>query len=38
MCLKVLRMIIERANKNIHITEEHIPCYEWEAEDYEYYK
>lgn len=38
MCLKTLRKIIERENKNIDVVENHTPCYEWEPEEYEYYK
>lgn len=38
MCLKVLRMIIERENKHLDVIDNHTPCYEWEPEQYEYYK
>ncbi len=34
--LKILRKIIEFENKEV--LEEHKPCYEWEAEDWEDYK
>ena len=38
MGLKILRKIIEFENKNPEILDEHKPCYEWEANDYSWYK
>ena len=38
MGLKILRKLIEFENKNPNVLSEHKPCYEWEADEYKWYK
>ena len=38
MCLKVLRMIIERENLEEEVYNSHKPCYDWEPEEWSFYK
>jgi len=38
MGLKILRKLIEFQNKNPKIIKNHKPSYEWESNDYKWYK
>ncbi len=38
ICLKIFRKLIELENENARIYYENIPCYNWEPEDWDFYK